>query len=445
MFVKKIFNGDDRTTLMLKNIAGSILVKGWNCIVQFLLVPITLNCLTQYEYGVWLTVNSILIWIDQFDIGLGNGLRNKLAEALAKNERERAKTLVSSTFIALFFIIIPIVFAFIGVLQIVDCYQFLKVDATIIPNMKGLLEVLVALMGGTFIFKFIGNIYLGLQLPAINNLLVVAGQTLSLAVIYILSVNGIHSLFAVAVVYTASPLVVYILSYPVTFCKYKFLTPSLRAFDKSELKGLFSLGVTFFFVQVAGLVIFASSNILITNLLSPSDVTLYQISYRYFSLLIMAFTLISAPLWSATTDAYAMGDVEWIRNVMEKMRRIMFAFAGCLMLMLLASPLFYKIWVGDKISITWTLSALMAVYVAVLIYSTCYSNVLFGIGKLRMITCVTVLEAIIYIPLAICLSYRWGLYGIVVALILVNLMCAVCNRIQYSMLMTGKASGIWNK
>lgn len=445
MFVKKIFNGDDRTTLMLKNIAGSILVKGWNCIVQFLLVPITLNCLTQYEYGVWLTVNSILIWIDQFDIGLGNGLRNKLAEALAKNERERAKTLVSSTFIALFFIIIPIVFAFIGVLQIVDCYQFLKVDATIIPNMKGLLEVLVALMGGTFIFKFVGNIYLGLQLPAINNLLVVAGQTLSLAVIYILSVNGIHSLFAVAVVYTASPLVVYLLSYPVTFCKYKFLTPSFRAFDKSELKGLFSLGVTFFFVQVAGLVIFASSNILITNLLSPSDVTLYQISYRYFSLLIMVFTLISAPLWSATTDAYARGDVEWIRNVMEKMRRIMFAFAGCLMLMLLASPLFYKIWVGDKISITWTLSALMAVYVAVLIYSTCYSNVLFGIGKLRMITCVTVLEAIIYIPLAICLSYRWGLYGIVVALILVNLMCAVCNRIQYSMLMTGKVSGIWNK
>lgn len=323
MFVKKIFNGDDRTTLMLKNIAGSILVKGWNCIVQFLLVPITLNCLTQYEYGVWLTVNSILIWIDQFDIGLGNGLRNKLAEALAKNERERAKTLVSSTFIALFFIIIPIVFAFIGVLQIVDCYQFLKVDATIIPNMKGLLEVLVALMGGTFIFKFVGNIYLGLQLPAINNLLVVAGQTLSLAVIYILSVNGIHSLFAVAVVYTASPLVVYLLSYPVTFCKYKFLTPSFRAFDKSELKGLFSLGVTFFFVQVAGLVIFASSNILITNILSPSDVTLYQISYRYFSLLIMVFTLISAPLWSATTDAYARGDVEWIRNVMEKMRFLM--------------------------------------------------------------------------------------------------------------------------
>ncbi len=445
MFVKKVFDGDDRTTLMLKNIAGSFFIKGWNCIVQFLLVPITLNCLTQYEYGVWLTVNSILIWIDQFDIGLGNGLRNKLAEALAKDERERAKTLVSSTFITLFFIIIPIVFAFIGILQVVDCYQFLKVDVTIIPNLKGLLEVLVALMGGTFIFKFIGNIYLGLQLPAINNLLVVAGQTLSLVVIYILSINGIHSLFVVAVVYTASPLVVYLLSYPATFYKYKFLSPSLRAFDKSELKGLFSLGVTFFFVQVAGLVIFASSNILITNLLSPSDVTLYQISYRYFSLLIMVFTLISAPLWSATTDAYARGDVEWIRKVMEKMRRIMFAFVGCLVLMLLASSLFYKIWVGDKISITWTLSALMAVYVAVLIYSTCYSNVLFGIGKLRMITCVTVLEAIIYIPLAICLSNQWRLYGIVVALILVNLMCAVCNRIQYSMLMTGKAYGIWNK
>lgn len=445
MFVKRLFNGDDRTTLMLKNIAGSFLIKGWNCIVQFLLVPITLNCLTQYEYGVWLTVNSILIWIDQFDIGLGNGLRNKLAEALAKDEKKRAKALVSTTFITLFFIIIPIVLVAIGVLHTIDCYQFLKVNTNIIPNLSGLLEVLVALVGGTFVFKFIGNVYLGLQLPAINNLLLVVGQTLSLVVIYILSLNGVHSLYVVAVVYTASPLVVYLLSYPITFSKYKFLSPSLRAFDKSELKGLFSLGLTFFFVQVAGLVIFASSNILITNILSPSDVTLYQISYRYFSLLIMIFTLISAPLWSATTDAYARGDVKWIQNIMDKMRRTMFVFSGCLVLMLLASSTFYKIWVGDKISITWSLSSLMAVYVAVLIYSTCYSNVLFGIGKLRMITYITVLEAIIYIPLAICLSHQWGLYGIVVALIIVNMMCAVCNRIQYSMLMTGKAHGIWNK
>ena len=94
------------------NIAGSILIKGWNCIVQLLLVPITLNCLNQYEYGIWLTINSILLWIDQFDIGLGNGLRNKLAEALAKGDKEKARRLVSTTFMMLIIIVIPIVLIF---------------------------------------------------------------------------------------------------------------------------------------------------------------------------------------------------------------------------------------------------------------------------------------------------------------------------------------------
>lgn len=42
-------------------------------IISLLLVPVTLNYLNSYEYGVWLTLSSILVWINYFDIGLGNG------------------------------------------------------------------------------------------------------------------------------------------------------------------------------------------------------------------------------------------------------------------------------------------------------------------------------------------------------------------------------------
>lgn len=445
MFVEKIIKGDARTALVKKNIIGSFLVKGWNCVVQFLLVPITLHCLTQYEYGVWLTVNSILVWIDQFDIGLGNGLRNKLAEAMAKGEKERAGILVSTTLFTLIGVIVPVVLLAIALLHEVDCYSLLNVDRNIVPNLNGLLAVLVALVGGTFVLKVIGNIYLGLQLPAVNNLLVVSGQTIALLLILLLSLQDVHSLYAVAVVYTASPLLVYALSWPLTFHKYGFLSPSLRKFRKEELNGIFSLGITFFFIQVAGLVIFASSNILITNLLSPADVTVYQISYRYFSLVVMLFTLISAPLWTATTDAYTKHDMEWIRVMERKMRRVMAFFLLCLACMYAASKMFYNVWVGKDIHISWGLSAMMAMYVAVLMFSTCYSNILFGIGKLRVITMATILEAVMYIPLSILLGRHYGLYGVVGALILVNMLCAVCNKIQFSKLISGKAHGLWNK
>lgn len=444
-FIRKIFNGDERSVLVKKNIAGSVLIKGWSCVVQFLLVPVTLKCLNQYEYGIWLTISSILLWVDQFDIGLGNGLRNKLAEAIARNEFERARRLVSTTFVMLTLIVIPIILVALLLIYNVDLYSFLNVDVKVVDNIKDVLILSVAFVGATFIFKFIGNVYLGLQLPAINNLLVVSGQTLSLAGIFVISFFYDLSLLDVACIYTVSPLLVYLLSYPITFTRYKFLSPSFKLFDRAELDGLFSLGIKFFFVQVAGLVIFATSNILISRLLSPSEVTPYQISYKYFSLTIMLFTLIAAPLWSATTDAYTKGDWDWINKMMKKMRKVMILFFILLFVMFVASELVYYIWVGRSVNIGYLLSALMALYMALLIFSTCYSNILFGIGKIRLITIVTVFQAIIYIPLAIFLGHRLGLYGIVLALLLVNMLCAVCNKIQFDKLSVGSAKGIWNK
>lgn len=445
MSIKKIFSGDARTVLIKKNIAGSLVIKGWSCIIQFLLVPITLKCLNQYEYGIWLTINSILIWIDQFDIGLGNGLRNKLAESLANGDKKKSQILVSTTFAALFVIVIPIVLGAITLIQNADLYSLLNVKKEIVPNLNGILILSVSLIGSTFIFKFIGNIYLGLQLPAINNLLIVSGQTLALLGIFILACLDNHSLLNVAMIYTASPLIIYLLSYPFTFSRYKYLRPSLKMFNKAELRGLFSLGIKFFLVQVAGLVIFASSNLLITNILSPNEVTTFQVSYRYFSIMTMLFTLVSAPLWSATTDAYAKNDWRWINNAERKMKKTMGVFLIAIVLLLAASEIFYHIWVGSSIKIGYQLSALLAVYTAVLIYSTCYSSFLFGIGKIQLITVATVIEAVLYIPLAILLGHKFGLQGIVVSLILVNLLCLFCNKIQFSKLSKGTAAGIWNK
>ena len=93
-------NVNQRTLLILKNIVASAVVKGWSALVVLLMVPLTLKMLGAYSNGVWLTISGILIWIDFMDIGLGNGLRNKLAAYLAHDEVQCARSLVSSTFSA---------------------------------------------------------------------------------------------------------------------------------------------------------------------------------------------------------------------------------------------------------------------------------------------------------------------------------------------------------
>ena len=445
MFTKKIFKGDKRSALLKKNIAGSFFIKGWNCIVQLLLVPLTLNCLNQYEYGIWLTINSILIWIDQFDIGLGNGLRNKLAESIAQNDKLRARKLVSTTIIMMFAIIIPFFFILLLIINQINLHDVLNVSPIKVPNLNTITSISLTFVCATFIFKSVGNIFLGMQLPAINNLLVVTGQTLILIPTALLSLTNDKSLLHIAIAYTLSPLIIYIIAYPITFRKYPFLRPSISFFDKMELKVLISLGINFFLIQMAGLIIFATSSVLISSIFSPAEVTSYQIAYRYFSITLLVFTVISAPLWSASTDAYTKHDITWIKKAMNKCRLLMLLFGCIIFIMLLISNTIYKIWLSNRVNIEWNLSITMAMYIMLLIYSTGYSNILFGIGKIKVITIVTITEAITFIPLTMLLANNFGVTGVVIASIIVNATCALTNKIQFELIINNKAKGIWNK
>lgn len=443
---KKLFGGDSRSSLVKKNIAGSFLIKGWSGLVQLLIVPISLDCLTPYEYGLWLTINSFLIALSYMDIGLGNGLRNKLAEAMAQGDRQKARALVSTTFLMLFLIVVPIVLLGAGLIYRADVYGLMNVSATLIPNLPDILFLSFAMTGATFIFKFIGNVYLGMQLPAVNNLINVAGLTVAMLALLVLSWFGRSSLLVVAAIYTASPLLVYLLAYPVTFgWKYPFLAPRLRLFSKAYLGDLFSLGILFFVVQIAGIVLFQSSNIIISKMFSPEEVTPYQVSYRYYTILSMITAVISSPLWAATTDAYTKADFAWMRRTERKLRKVLLACLALLVAMTLFAPVFYRLWVGDKVAVPSALNMMMALYTFILACSSCYSNLIFGTGKIRLIVILTVLEAVLYIPLAVFLGGKMGVYGVLFALILVTPICAVANFIQFQKIAGQRAHGIWGK
>ena len=155
-------NSKGRSSLLKKNIATSLFIKAWSAVIVFLMVPITLSCLGEYKNGVWLTISSILLWIDNMDIGLGNGMRNKLAAYLAHDEKLKARILVSSSFAMLTFIVIPIMLVFVGLIVVSNNYHLLNIDSALISNLDQILIISVILAFTTFIFKLTGNFYMGL-------------------------------------------------------------------------------------------------------------------------------------------------------------------------------------------------------------------------------------------------------------------------------------------
>ena len=91
--------------------------------------------------------------------------------------------------------------------------------------------------------------------------------------------------------------------------------PSFKYFDKGLTRQIIGKGLSFFVIQISScLVIFGAANMFITQYCGPSAVTTYNIAYKYFNLLVIAYTIILAPMWNAYTDAYVKGDMKWIAN-----------------------------------------------------------------------------------------------------------------------------------
>ncbi len=438
---------DKRSSLLQKNILASFLIKGWSALVVLLLVPATLNCLGEYKNGIWLTISSLLLWIDNMDIGLGNGLRNKIAEYMAHSEYERTRSLISSTFAMLTCIIIPVLLILLLLIAISDPYTVFNAAPLKVAHLDQVLMVTVTLVCTSFIFKLIGNFYMGMQLPAVSNLLIALGQTLVLIGTYIVLYSGSHSMMLIALVNTGAPLFVYLLAYPYTFFyKYPHLRPSFKLINFKEARAVINMGVQFFIMQISGVILFMTSNLLISKLFTPALVTPYQITYRYFSILLVAFTVICMPFWNATTDAYERGDIQWIRNATRKLRLMIIGIMACMVLMVILSPWVYSIWIGDSITIDIRMSIVMATYIFILIYSMRYSYFINGIGKLRLQLIFTTAAAVIFIPLAyLTTQYTHSIIWFMIVMCLVNIPGLIVNRIQFSKLINGQAKGIWMK
>ena len=453
---------DARTRLLAKNVVGSVVIKGWASLVVFLLVPLTLRVLGAYANGLWMTLSVILVWFDQMDVGLGNGLRNRLAACMAHGETERAREAVSSTMAMLAAIVIPVAAVLLIIVWQTDVYALLGVAPERIADLREVLSAVVILFASTFVLRLVGNVYMGLQLPAANSAIVAAGQTLALigtAVVYFAygPADGAATapaaaplgsrLMAIAVVNTAAPLAVFALAFAVTFGRrYPALRPRLGSVSLATARELVAMGVKFFVLQVAGIILFTSSNLLIQHLFSPEAVTPYQIAYRYFTIVMMIFGIVAAPFWSATTDAYERGDMEWIVSSGRRLDRCLWGLYALIAVMVGVSSWFYALWVGREVTIPLPLTAAMGLYTVVFITSIRYSTFLNGCGKLHLQLVMTVAAAVLFIPLSVFAVRASGsLTALVLVMAAVNVPGLVVNMVQYRKVVRRTARGVWDK
>ena len=160
----------------------------------------------------------------------------------------------------------------------------------------------------------------------------------------------------------------------------------------------------------------------------------------------LIFTIVGVPYWSATTDAFARNDMEWIKRSNRILNRLILGLVLLLSLMIILADWIYGIWIDDKAYVPFKMTLIAGVYQFILIWSTRYSFVINGFGYLRLQLIMTVLAAIAYIPLAIAVGRSTNdINWLLIVMCLINIPGLVVNVIQYNKIVNGTAIGIWKK
>ena len=116
----KYLSLDYRTQIVLKNTILSAIMKLALMACSLYMVPLTINYLNPENYGIWMAMSSILYWIAFFDMGLGNGMRNYMSEAISMKKFAEARMYFSSSLVLLTCVALVIGIATIPFLTFMD-------------------------------------------------------------------------------------------------------------------------------------------------------------------------------------------------------------------------------------------------------------------------------------------------------------------------------------
>jgi O-antigen/teichoic acid export membrane protein len=412
-------------------------------------VPLTVDILGAEKYGIWLTIYSIVNWFNSFDMGLGNGFRNKFTESLAVNDLELSIKYVQTLYASIGLISIVLVGVYFIVSPFLDWVNILNISSHFDEDLDNVIGSVFILFFVQLWLKNISTILLAFQKSAVASLVNLFISIFSLVTILALNYFKLANLFTISIAFMIVPVLVYLFATLFAFRTFmkEFKFDILYLPNSILFKELIGLGSKFLIINIATVVLFSSSNLVISRLFGPAFVTPYNIAYQLFFTLLSFFSILTAPFWSAFTDAFAKKEFEWMISSVKSLIKSWYFFALIVLLIWLLSPIIFRIWLGGEIVISKWLSLQFAIFTLLMSWSSIFSMYLAGIGKIKLSLYGAIVQCFFNIPLAIYFAKTLNLnsVGVILALNLVMLFGVILLTMQARRIMHGRAVGIWNE
>ena len=399
----------------------SYIAKALTLVMGFVSVPLTVDYLGAERYGVWLTISSLMLWVALTDFGLtGNALVNVLSEAVGNDDRESARHHVASAFWALVTIALVMGVVFMAAFHSIPWRAVFRVsDATSTHELEATCALVLTLFVINLPLSLLGSLYNAHQDGYLGNIWWIASGAVSLLGLIVVTRfhGGLPQLvFAVSGVPT---LVLLANAYYAFVRRYPWLAPAPSAVRWTCIRRLLKLGGKYLILQLASLGIYQSQAMIITQMLGPSQVVIFMVTFKVLKLPMDLVYMGTAPFISAFGEAKARRDWNWIKGAFKNgtFASVALGVPLAAALALVAKPLIL-IWAGPSAVPDTYLILWLFVYTAVGGSLMMAGQLLTGVERIEPLALSIVLCALGCVGFGVLFAPWWGLSGVAFAMAL---------------------------
>jgi O-antigen/teichoic acid export membrane protein len=399
-------------------------------ILSFLAVPLALGYLGKEKFGVFQTVITFLTLASLANLGVNNGLRNKISEYIGENKNLELRSIIGTALLlSLFLSVVLFISGTVFFIYFFKPSFFLKDYTIYSTEINKSIYILFCFFCANIFFGLMSSISFGLH----KSYLVTLSQVFHVSLYFILLIflvnyNSDSSLVYVSFCYG----VTMILSQIAIFFKLRKVTevwPPIFKSCKKYARKLFSVSFGFFILQLSTVILFSADNFILSRLLGPVEVAEYSIAYKLFFMIITIFSITLIQVWNSTTDAAARGDFLWIKNTVKRLNYLLIPVFFIVFTMGLSLNYIVELWIGEDFNFLLEFRILFSVYVLVHCSNAIYVNILNGLGRLKMQTISYLIAAIMnclfsYFFIVVCnFSVTGILYSKIICIIFTSTVC----------------------
>ncbi len=395
---------------------GTFLIQ----ILNLIIVPIYLNLTSQELFGLWLTIGSIVGWMNLGEMSIGMALTRRLISAIEISDFSLIRKLINSAFIA--FSIIGGIFLLIAILFINKLSIFLNIR---IENYFEFKTTLLILLIAGFLTTALGIFAAPIEAKQylifgrLNNLFMNL-ISIPITLIFLKFNFGIRS-------FALSFLIINIIK-PVNGIIYlKIKEPEIKllpiSISFSEIKHLLKFGGYYQIIKIANLVSVNTDNIIIAGYLGSSFVSIFTFTGKLA--FVFASTIISilpGLLFPAMSQFFEKNDFKTLTKTYIALVKFSIRFSLLIgIIYFIINKYFVAIWVGkdnyggDLLTISFVLWIISESFIRGI------TSILYASSDLKKLTFFISIEALSNIILSLFLVQKFGIIGVTLGTVMSRL------------------------